>query len=266
VNEETSIVSVSINGYDINSYSVNVSILCRVNNEGNQLWQNQVYEKIVAARQVKMAEYEQKLKAAEVNRGVVIQGRNPRANREIEKTELKKLAITMITGQYFTRFNSMIEGSKILPEVLISDAIEEGKFIQFFEQAFEWTQVTYLFYPYFWGKRANWVRNANLDDTDPLFSKFLQAGAARVVVPVHPAYNDAVLYYLETGKLWSGGDSPRIGEDGVGDDMFISIAEELRNQTDDLANAIPMGDPWEITLPTTLVWLQPGSDLPDFTV
>lgn len=258
---ESSIVAVAINGYDINAYTVNVAILCALNPEGYQLWQNQVYEKIVAARQVKMAEYEQKLKAADAARGVVIQGRNPAANRQIEKTELKKLAVTMMTGQYYTRFNSMWELPNAFPEMFLSDAIDEGKFIQFFEQAFEWTQMTYLFYPYFWGKRANWVRNSNLPDNDPLFARFLEAGAARVVVPVHPAYNDAVMFYLETGKLWNGGDSPRLE-----DDLFISIAEELRNQTDDLANAIPVGDAWEVNLPTQLVWLQPGPELPDFTV
>jgi len=46
--------------------------------------------------------------------------------------------------------------------------------------------------------------------------------------------------------------------------MFISIAQELKDQTDDLANAIPEGKPWEIILPTTLVYLQAEPNLPNF--
>ena len=99
-------------------------------------------------------------------------------------------------------------------------------------------------------------------DPDPLFTKFLQAGSAKVVLPVHPAYNEAVMYYLENnGAVWNGGDTPRLN-----DPMFLSIAEELRNQTDDLAGAKPEGDPWQVVLPTTLVWLQKDGELPTFPV
>ena len=61
--------------------------------------------------------------------------------------------------------------------------------------------------------------------------------------------------------VWNGGDTPRLK-----DPMFKSIAEELRNQTDDLAGAIPEGDPWEVVLPTTLVNLQQDGELPVFPV
>ena len=61
-------------------------------------------------------------------------------------------------------------------------------------------------------------------------------------------------------KVWRGGETPIIASP-----LYESIAEELRNQTDDLAGAVPEGDPWEFTLPTTLVWLQPDDKLPTFT-
>lgn len=142
--------------------------------------------------------------------------------------------------------------------------------IQFFEQAFEWEQITYVYYPYFWGRKKNWVKVVNNPpDPDPLFQQFLTAGAARVLVPVPLAYHDSVIYLLQNGKkdlrdrVWGGGGAPTLGSD-----LYISIAEELRNQTDDLAGAKPDPDvePWEFTLPTTLVWLQPDDKLPVFTV
>jgi hypothetical protein len=80
------------------------------------------------------------------------------------------------------------------------------------------------------------------------------------VLPVHPAYNDAIMYFLEkNGAIWNGGEPPSLK-----DPMFRSIAEELRDQTDDLSNAVAEGAPWEVVLPTTLVWLQPDATLPSF--
>ena len=96
--------------------------------------------------------------------------------------------------------------------------------------------------------------------TRRLRTQFLQAGAARVLVPVHPGYNDAVMYFLENnGAIWNGGEPPRLN-----DPMFISLADELREITDDLQNATADGDPWQVILPTTLVYLQKDASLPTF--
>jgi hypothetical protein len=104
------------------------------------------------------------------------------------------------------------------------------------------------------------VQKSTIYDPDPLFTQFRQAGSARVVLPVHPAYNDAVMYFLENnGAIWGGGEPPSLS-----DPLFISLAQELRNQTDDLANASPEGEPWEVVLPTTLIYLQKDADLPTF--
>jgi hypothetical protein len=234
-----------------------VEVYCERTARHYEDWQIKTFEKIMAAYQAAMAQYEDKLRAAEARRGVVITGQNPAINREIERTEMKKHCITMLTGEQYQNFNSM-SGSP--PEIDIVDAVAEGKFVQFFEQAFEWEQITYLFYPYFWGRKNNWVAVSTTFDNDPLFTRFLQAGAARVVIPVHPSYNEAILYYLQTGDLWNGGDPPVID-----DPLYIALYEELKAQQDDLGNAVPVGEPWKVVLPTTLVWLQPDAELPDFT-
>ena len=178
---------------------------------------------------------------------------------------MKKLCITMMTGQHFKQFGAMIEPPA--PEVDIYKALADAPVIQFFEQAFEWEQMTYLYYPYFWGRKKNWSEITKLSDPDPLFQQFLTAGAARVVVPVPMAYVDDVLFLLQNPfketelhkKVWRGGERPTIGSP-----LYNSIADELRKQTDDLFGAKPEGEPWEFTLPTTLVWLQPDATLPTF--
>lgn len=252
-------IQVSVNAYDTLSFTLNVYAFVERTWEAYEQWQIQVFEKIMVAYQAMQAEYEQKLAAQEVQEGITIHGQNPRVNREIESTELKKQCIKNLMDTYlFGSFDAMKDGNP--PDFDIFDALEEGKIIQFLEQAFEWENITYLFYPYFWGRKDQWIHKITTYDTDPLFTKFLQAGSARVVVPVHPAYNDAVMYYLENnGAIWKGGETPRLN-----DPMFISIAEELRDQTDDLAGATPEGEPWEVILPTTLVYLQKDAVLPTF--
>ena len=92
---------------------------------------------------------------------------------------------------------------------------------------------------------------------------------SRVLVPVPLPYVASVLYLLQNPlhqtelakKIWRGGEPPTLDDK---DGLYVAIAEELRNQTDDLAGAVPEGEPWEFALPTTLVWLQPDSTLPIF--
>ncbi|MFN8421538.1 MAG: hypothetical protein U0528_20180 [Anaerolineae bacterium] len=148
-----------------------------------------------------------------------------------------------------------------IPAIDIEDARAEGSIIQFLEQAFEWTQISYLLYPYFWGKLPEkWFDAQSFyDEEDPQYAKFLQAGSARVLVAVHPAYVIAVLHYLCTQKPWNGGAAP-----GIHNPLYIPIHEELRNQQDDLNGAEPYGDPWDVVVPTSLVYLQQSADLPTY--
>jgi hypothetical protein len=262
---ETSI-QISVNSYDVISYTINAYIFVERTAEAYEQWQILTYEKIMTAYKLMQTEYDQKVAALEIQGGIAIQGQNPIINRDIEAIELKKQCIKLLMDfNLFGSFDAMKNPDNTkAPDFDVFDAFEEGKIIQFFEQAFEWQNLTYLFYPYFWSRQSEWIHKINTYDTDPLFTKFLQAGSARVVIPVHPGYNDAIIYFLQhNGVIWNGGGPPQLNEDET-DPMFISIADEIRNQTDDLANAVPEGVPWEVVLPTNLVYLQQDAILPVF--
>jgi hypothetical protein len=143
------------------------------------------------------------------------------------------------------------------PVVDLDRARTKGRYIQFLEQAFEWQQLSYLLYPYFWATPPKWIDLMNRsDDADPFLTAFLQAGAVRILVAVTPAYDEAVMHYLATGEPWEGGPSPVIG-----DPLYLPLYEELRKQQDDLLNATAEGSSWNFTLPTSLVYLD-NSDTP----
>jgi hypothetical protein len=125
------------------------------------------------------------------------------------KAELKKHCISIVTRQRYEDFNVVQDGDP--PFFDFVEAAEKGSFTRFFEQAFEWDQMQYVFYPYFWGRKSTWSERFLRQDVDPAFLEFLQAGAARVVVPVRPGFEVALTHYLETLEIWNGeGEPPTI--------------------------------------------------------
>ncbi|MFW9929637.1 MAG: hypothetical protein ACFFD1_09615, partial [Candidatus Thorarchaeota archaeon] len=333
MNDESGSIPVAIHTYNTQGFSATVEVKCQRTNEHYVDWQIKTFNAIMVAYNELKSKYDEQVKAAQVQSGIAISGRNPLINREIEKKELKKLAITILTNQHFDLFDAMVNNvpPNNYPELNIFEANEEGKYMQFFEQAFEWENMTYLLYPYFWGKKTDWVLTSQLEDTDPLFEKFLQAGAARVLLPVRPNYEQPILHYFETeGEIWEGGDPPH-----VDDPLYVSIVDSLQelqgvtmvegsglisvdngnivvtglntdfneeyyNQREIFIEGVRyiidqvisptelnltepykgvkkdnipyylgvqrVGIPWEVNIPTSLVWLDQGSNLPDWTV
>jgi hypothetical protein len=130
-------------------------------------------------------------------------------------------------------------------------------YVRFFEEAFEWERILYFHYPYFWGWKPGWKKKFLLDDVDSEFGDFLRSGATRVVFPVRPGFEAAIIHYLETGEIWNGGPPPDITSS-----LYVPIVAEIEEATDAPAGEQPVGDPWEFRLPTTLVRLRPNDDLP----
>ncbi len=182
--------------------------------------------------------------------------RKPGINSESEKTSSSSSA----NGESTLHFDNR-ERNIDYPAIDIPKAREKGRHVQFLEQAFEWQQLASIFYPYFWADRPKWIEMMNRSDKgDPNLTAFLRAGSVRILLPVTPAYENAILHYLATREPWDGGPAPVIG-----DPLFIPIYEELRKQQDDIFNAIAEGDPWTFTLPTSHVYLEEDSTtLPSF--
>ncbi len=242
----------------------------------------------------------QKTKQQQEDQNLVkVTGRNPEINRIIVREELHKHALTMFAREFdsntegdlladdpisysvvsydhlraITRANARNgDGNecsaqwatecRVLPEMNIDVARRKGEVVQFFEQAFEWDKISFLLYPYFYGDRSRWMDSyVHFDNVegDPEFVAFLRAGFARVLVPVRDQYRDAAMHFLQTREVWNGGSAPVIG-----DSLYLAIHQELRDRTDEYYNAVPDGEPWEYSLPTSLMYLQSDDTLPVF--
>src|SRR5690606_26655909 len=146
---------------------------------------------------------------------------------------------SLVTAQFFDAFGAVnLSPAEKYPEIDIPAATTQGSYLRFFEQAFEWERMMYFFYPYFWGLKKHWEDRALLEDVDPVFGQYLRAGAARVVFPVRPGFEEAVIHYLETGSIWSGGDLPDIQSS-----MYLPIVEEIKESQGAPGSEVPVGEP-----------------------
>jgi hypothetical protein len=227
-------LTVTINSLRFHNYEVVVTVLCERTPEKLHEWQLKTYASIMNAYNDLKSAYDEAIREARLQASdAAVMGTNPENNRVTEQIELKKGCISLLTGQRFDLFDAVTRNVAPYgyPEIDFAEAKAEGAYIQMFEQSFEWNNMVYLFYPYFWGKKDDWVTMAQLSDNDPLFARFLQAGAARVQVPVRPGFEDGIITYLATGERWTGEGTLVTSENGQIDPLHLSIVDEIKSQT-----------------------------------
>jgi hypothetical protein len=270
------------------NHSLSFDVLCRPSQELIEEWQLATYIIIENAYQDRLLEYESKI--AQFNADQKAQERLEKASygvppskqKQIMLTEIKKHAVSIVTNNHmlspgFTNNYPLIgedatgsagdgDGQEVPPPPPTIDrqkAKLQGDFIRFFEQAFEWSQMQYAFYPYFWSKQERWNDKFKLDDPNYEYQQFLQASAARLILPVRPGFEAAVAHYMETeGEegIWSGDGSPDIDSP-----LYVSIVDEIREQSGNTEREpVPVGEPWEIRLPTSHIMLKKEEALPEW--
>lgn len=234
-----------------------VEVKCQRTDRAMMKWRLDTHAKLTNAYKARLSEYEEKLSAAELQAGVAIEGKNPTLNLELMKDELKKHCVSILTEQHFDLFNSIETGGEGFPQINIFENEAEGPYVRFFEQAFEWEHVTWVTYPYFWGRKPLWDERIAYEDTDPLFNQFLKAGYCRVSVPIRPGFEGAVDHFITFGELWDGGPLPAISNP-----LYLPIADEIAERLDRPGEEVPQGDPWDVRIPTSLVHLRADDKLP----
>ena len=243
--------SISISAYFDRYWAGNLNAIINLElfDELKQQWQQKTFNAIIDAYENAMVEYNNKI-AEEETKANNIKGSNPLFYRQIEQEVLKHNCIAYLTDDKSRTKNigvKMYTGNQLLDfKVDRTDIDEYTSFAKFMELAFEWDIMSYSLYPYYWGDKAEWGSMYVSEDADPLFRSFLRSGMARVVVTVRPGFEDAVQFYMATGRLWNGGEVPVIG-----DPMYLSIVDELKN-----VKGEAQGKPWITRLPTSLTILQ----------
>ncbi len=245
----------------VGGFAATYEITCALTDRAFAQWQIDTHAAIMDAYLNQQSVYDQALAALLAEKGSQALGRSPAEYRRLERDELRKFMLSMITNQDFSVFNSIetaaAPGTGYL-QLDVSRAETESPYIRFFEQAFEWVNMMYVLLPYFWSRKEQWVNKLQTTARDSENVDFLRAGAARVVLPVRPGFEAAVLHFLETGEVWQGGPVP-----DVTSRLYLPILEEIKEHSGETSEKpVPYGDPWEIRVPTSLLKLRETSDLP----
>jgi len=226
-----------------------LDIRCYLTSEFESTWQQKTFNAIIEAYETALTLYNQEVAEEETKAGN-IKETNANFYRQIEQDVLKHNCIAYMV-------DPKVLGTKLYDkenienfEVIKNKNLDEyASLSKFMEQAFEWNIMSYDFYPYYWGAKEAWQTLYQSESMDPLFRSFLQSGMARVVVTVRPGFEDAVQFYMATGRLWNGGEVPVIG-----DPMYLSIVDEMKG-----IKGEAQGKPWITRLPTSLTILQAES-------
>ncbi|MBN8500702.1 MAG: hypothetical protein J0M19_06090 [Sphingomonadales bacterium] len=178
-------------------------------------------------------------------------GRHPFTNKEIILSELKRAAIYMMCED-FERGDVIAPKTPPCgyPEINRKTASQECADWYFWETAFDWRLMSFVFFDYFWNKKCDWPEKFAPGHDDFMFNAFLRSGMARIMVPVRPGMEADVIFYLETGQKWGLGGQPPMNPQ---DPRWISVVQELKHARDcyqndregmlraniDLVNSIP---------------------------
>lgn len=220
------IISLSIGGFSTLGCAVcgSVIIKCKVTNESVEKWKLKIYNAIMEDYAQKLSKYEQEQRVQEEI--VTIKGRNPFLNRELEKNELKRHIISILMCNYFKGIGSMMDNVKDCgyPEINFERLEKDAPIIQFFEQVLDWKYISYLFYHSMWARKCKWADLLEEDSGDPLFDKFLTAGAARVQIPIREGMEEVFIWFLRTGQIWGSSGEPPV----YGDTEYVSMIQEIK--------------------------------------
>ena len=258
LDEERDTIPFGIDTFHCSQVAVVIEVKCVRTDRAMEKWRLETHAKLQTAHKQQVADYEERLKALQLQAGIAIHGNNPASNLVTIETELKKNCISILTDQHFDQFDAITtSGTNNLPEIDIYEAAGEGPYVRFFEQAFEWEHMSYVTYPYFWGRKSQWVERIAYEDSDPVFADFLKAGYCRVSAPARLGFEGAIDHFFTFGETWNGGPLPSISSP-----LYLPIADEIAERLDRPGDEIAQGGPWKVRIPTNLVHLRPDDKLP----
>jgi len=256
---ETGVIPVTIRSFsEVIQFNFAIGINCQRTDKAYEQWQLKTHATIMSGYQRQLAEYQDKLSQYQAAvRSQMALAQNFAHDPSIEQEELKKAFIFLLLGEHFGQAFHPTPDPELIPPNPTT-VRDWGAMVAFFERAFEWDNIMYTYYPYFWGRQARWGELILIQDTDPEFEAFLKAGAARVVIPVRPGFEAALAHYQETGDIWMGEEIPDMFSD-----FYVSIIEEIKARNFAPGKEICIAE-WDVKLPTTLVMLKEDETLPEW--
>jgi hypothetical protein len=241
-------------------YIVNVEIWCEPTVHCLDVWRQRTCDAILQASRQRLAEYEERAANLRASIRMDALNFNLERKRSTEREELERACLAVLTGQHFDGLSAIEHSPQGYPQSFLPNVEPLGRYVRFLQQAFEWEQMTWHYYPYFWGRKQYWLDKLLLDDNDPQFRDFLRSGSVRVLLAVRPGFEGAVAHFMDTGTV------PTVEELGqMASKLYLSFLTEDTGSDLAIESAKPYGEPWQLRAPTALVKLRGDKTLPAWT-
>jgi hypothetical protein len=241
-------LAVTVYTEDLRGFTGVIEVHCKRTAASWEKWQLDTGQAITAAYLSRLKDWEAKVAAQS------LQPDAPLPTPDLDAL-CRHLCISSLLGGLPASSPSWFTNDWPAPAAL---AGASGRLIEFMEQAFEWSNLQYVAYPYYWADNTEWHELFLFDNADPKVREFLRAGAIRVVVPARFELTQAVLFFLKTGIPWLAGSAPIPGDPG-----YLAIADEIRESRTAESNSPGEAvDTYTYRLPTSLTILDQSDTLP----
>jgi hypothetical protein len=181
---------------------------------------------------------------------------NPLYKRKTIKKAFKKSCIKQLTDHMIKLKGTPPHSPK---EGTTAFDIHHPYFTNFLSNAIEWNEMTYYLLEDFGSDVDYSGMEMIAPDDENIFNAFLQAEAARIMVPVWPEFNYAVIFFLSTGSIWRGLDklAPTVADQ-------TALVYELKHIEHHQKEWFNTPECWEFSVPTSLQILsdRPGINPP----
>ena len=238
-------------------YFLNLEVHCELTPEALSEWQTKVYYDLIEAYDKLKADADAKINGFDLSTPSL----PPEKKREVIRTELKKEAIrTMFRCNPFWVNDQYQVGIEYKPNCRTDGPSAEK--VRFLETVFDWRNMTYEFYPYFYANKTQWNKILDLEDDDPHFEAFLKAPYVTIHIPVHRdnLKEIAACNFIINNAIGNYETIPE-GLEGLLEELKKEAASQFTYDLD--GNPLPMPkttvDLGIFSIPTSLVILECGN-------
>ncbi len=226
---------------------VNVEVECAPTARAMDEWRIAIYREMMRSYRQQVAIYQDRAGAGTR----AAPPRSPLANRQIEQRELKSACVRLLLERAAALTGGQASGLGSSPPSSSPPSpwiVNEPRYLQFLDEVLEWPEMAYSFHV---GPDAE--LGPTPDDgasgtaDDALFTSFLQADQARVLLPAQPGRVMAFLYFFASGMVWDGKDRlvPALDDD-------LALVNDLKHSALVERTEHEVGPSWEIVVPTSM--------------
>ena len=233
----------------IQAFRINIEVDCTCSDKALNEWKKKLYRQIIQAYNEQRKAYFNKLNS----NTYMNKNSNPLYKKKTIKKEFRKACIKqLVSNMHRLKGFAVAQGQGAAAE------FEEHNpyFQNYINHAIEWNEMTYYLLEDFGSELEYSGMEVISSGNESFFNAFLQAEAARVMVPVRPELNQSIIFFLSTGLLWRGQDklAPAITRQAA-------LVYEIKQLEDFREEQHEASENWEFKIPTSLQILSNKLDL-----